>query len=45
MAVLRQTDPATGRAFPYGQRPDEIAGYATLADRRGLGPTLAASRG
>ncbi len=31
-----QTDPATGRPFPYGQRLDEIAGYATLADRRGL---------
>src|ERR1039457_3692175 len=31
-----QTDPATGRPFPYGQRLDEIIGYATLADRRGL---------
>ena len=31
-----QTDPATGRPFPYGRRLDEIISYATLADRRGL---------
>jgi alkanesulfonate monooxygenase SsuD/methylene tetrahydromethanopterin reductase-like flavin-dependent oxidoreductase (luciferase family) len=31
-----QTDPATGRPFPYSQRLDEIISYATLADRRGL---------
>ena len=24
-----QTDPVTGRPFPYGQRLDEILGYAT----------------
>lgn len=31
-----QTDPATGRRFPYQQRVEEIVGYATLADRTGL---------
>jgi alkanesulfonate monooxygenase SsuD/methylene tetrahydromethanopterin reductase-like flavin-dependent oxidoreductase (luciferase family) len=31
-----QTDPATGRPFPYQQRVEEIVGYATLADRTGL---------
>lgn len=31
-----KTDPVTGRPFPYGQRLDEIVGYLTLADRRGL---------
>jgi alkanesulfonate monooxygenase SsuD/methylene tetrahydromethanopterin reductase-like flavin-dependent oxidoreductase (luciferase family) len=31
-----QIDPTTGRPHPYGQRVDEIVGYATLADRSGL---------
>jgi alkanesulfonate monooxygenase SsuD/methylene tetrahydromethanopterin reductase-like flavin-dependent oxidoreductase (luciferase family) len=31
-----QTDPVTGRRFPYQQRVEEIVGYATLADRTGL---------
>lgn len=31
-----QTDPATGRPYPYQQRIEEIVGYATLADRTGL---------
>lgn len=31
-----QTNPATGRPFPYQQRVEEIVGYATLADRTGL---------
>ena len=31
-----QTDSVTGRPFRYGQRLDEITGYLTLADRRGL---------
>jgi len=31
-----QTDPATGRPYPYQQRIEEIVGHATLADRTGL---------